>query len=575
MRWSRSFIPTLREAPADAELASHKLLIRGGLVRQMAPGICSYLPLGLRAMSKIGRIVRDEMNAAAAQEFLLPALHPADPGPDSLPNNRSGDSIFSLKDRAGRDLYLNPYAEELFADLARRELRSYKDLPQTWYQIQAGFRDETPSKSGLLGLRQFIACSSCSFAVDEAGLDFACRTYQEICCRILFRCGLKWMTVNGGMAGKNHVPKFMIPLKGGDHDVAACACGYAADLETAGASPQKIADPPADRGPVEVHTPGRKTIAEIADFLGVPPARQIKSLVYVADSKPCLLLVRGDRQLSEAKLAALMNSTEISPALPEEIRLIFGAEVGSLGPVGVSSIPVYADFELQGRENLTCGANRTDYHLQGVAPGVHFSPSWADLRTVEEGDICLDCGKPLDLLKASEIGRITKPATRHSGSLGAVVLNASGNQIPVQIGCCVIGLDRILASAVEQHHDEDGIVWPVAIAPFSVIITPVNYRDETAAAANRLYADLEACGVDVLLDDRPERPGVKFKDADLIGIPYRIVVGAQKLAEGRVELFSRDEKRIDLVALEEVGSMLKMRIAAGLNKPVPLSHTQG
>jgi prolyl-tRNA synthetase len=310
-----------------------------------------------------------------------------------------------------------------------------------------------------------------------------------------------------------------------------------------------------------VPTPGQKTIAEITAFLGAPATHQIKSLVYVVDGSPHLFLVRGDHQLNEAKALAAAGGVECRPALPEEIRQAFGADAGSLGPVGVTHLPVIADRALEGRVNMTCGANRDDHHLQGVTPGVDFAPTWADLRAVEAGEACARCGAPLDVFKAVEVGHIFKLGTKYSVSMGATVQNADGDDVPLVMGSYGIGIGRILAAAVELYHDADGIAWPAAIAPFEVVITPVQYRDETRAAADRLYAELRTAGVDVLLDDRDERPGVKFKDADLIGIPFRIVLGAQKVARGEAELYTRAGRRTEVVALGEVAAELRARLA--------------
>ncbi len=562
MRWSKTFIPTLRDDPADAEFPSHKLLIRAAFIRQLAAGIYSYLPLGQRTMLKITNVIREEMNASGAQEFLLPALHPADLWQETGRWVDMGDNMFRLKDRAGRDLCLGMTHEEVFTEIARKEIRSYKDLPQIWYQIQTKFRDEARPKSGLLRLRQFSMKDSYSFDVDWEGLDRSYRIHHDTYCRIYTRCGLKFVSVqaSSGAMGGSESEEFMVPMEAGEDSVASCQCGYAANLERAVSKIPEIIDRPADGEPREVHTPGQKTIAEIAEFLKVPPTHQIKSLVYVVNDQPCLLLLRGDHQLNEAKLMAAMKSVQARPAHPEEIRQIFGADAGSLGPVGITAIPLYADLSLKGRKNMTTGANKNDYHLQGVTPEVHFRPVWAELRTVEKGEACVQCAKPLDVYKAAEVGHIFKLGTKYSESMGAMVLTAEGKQVPIVMGSYGIGLERIMSSAVELYHDADGIAWPVSIAPFTVIITPVNYRDDLKAAADRLYADLEANGIDALLDDREERPGVKFKDADLIGIPYRVVIGPKKLKEGKVELFERASRRTEIVEFDTLIAALRARL---------------
>jgi prolyl-tRNA synthetase len=562
MRWSRTFIPTLRDDPTDAEFPSHKLLIRAAFIRQLAAGIYSYLPLGQRTMLKITNIIREEMNAAGAQEFFLPALHPADLWQETGRWIDMGDNMFRLKDRAGRDLCLGMTHEEVFTEIARKEVRSYKDLPQIWYQIQTKFRDEARPKSGLLRLRQFMMKDSYSFDVDREGLDRSYKIHHDAYCRIYARCGLKFVSVaaSSGAMGGSQSEEFMVPMEAGEDFVVSCKCGYAANLERATSRIQQITDMPASGEPRQVHTPNQKTIAEIADFLKVSPTHQIKSLVYMVDEKPCLFLVRGDHQLNESKAMAALKTVHSRPAHPDEIPRIFGADAGSLGPVGLAGIPICADLELRGRQNLTCGANRNDYHLQGVTPDVHFKPTWADLRTVEEGEGCVQCGKPLDLYKAAEVGHIFKLGTRYSESMGAMVLTADGKQTPIIMGSYGIGLERIMSSAVELYHDADGIVWPASIAPFLAIVTPITYKGEMRAAADKLYDDLGKAGLDVLLDDREERPGVKFKDADLIGIPYRVVIGPEKLRQGKAELFERATRSAEVLDLDALIPALKVKL---------------
>ena len=565
MRWSRMFIPTLRENPADAEFPSHQLLIRGGFVRQLTAGIYSFLPLGQRTMLKIAGIVREEMNAAGAQEFLLPALHPADLCRETEGWSDSGASPFRLKDHGGRSLCLGMTYEDVFTDIARKEIRSYKDLPQIWYQIHLKFRDEPRPRSGLIRLRQFFAKDSCSFDVDWEGLDKSYRLYRDVYCRIFKRCGLSFVIAeaSAGTADGSRSEEFLVRTGAGEGFAVSCKCGYAANLDRATSSILKPVDTPSSGPPTEVHTPGQKTIAAIADFLRVPATHQIKSLVYIVNGSPILFLVRGDHQLNESKVIAATGSGAVRPAEPAEIRDAFGADAGSLGPIGVRDLPIYADLELRGRQNLTCGSNRNDYHLQGVTPDVDFKPLWADLRTVGEGESCTRCGKPLEIYKTLEIGHLIKTGAGHSEAMGAMVLNAEGKQIPIAMGRYGIGLERIMSSAIELYHDNDGICWPVSIAPFSVVLTAVNYKDAVMEAADRLYADFQAAGIDVLLDDRQERPGVKFKDADLIGIPYRVVVG-EKARQGLVELVDRATKQKRLVDIASVVPALKTEIDSQL-----------
>jgi len=561
MRWSKTFIPTLRDNPAGAEFPSHQLLLRGGFIRQLAAGIYSYLPLGQRSLHKVMTIIREELDAVGAQEFFLPALHPGDLWMESGRWEDMGATMFRLKDRAGRELCLGMTHEEVFTDIARREIRSYKDLPQIWYQIQTKFRDEARPKSALLRLRQFIMKDSYTFDVDQAGLDRSYRVHHDVYCRIFNRCGLKYTAVeaSSGSMGGSESEEFMVRMEAGEDFVVSCECGYSANLERAISVIEKISDPPATGNPREVHTPGQKTIAEIADFLEVPPTHQIKSLVCIVNDQPCLVLLRGDHQLNDSKLMAQAKSVQVRPARLEEIREIFGADAGSLGPVGVEDMAIYADLSLQGRANLTCGANKDDYHLQGVTPDTHFKPVWTDLREVEPGEACVECGKPVEVFRAAELGHIFKLGTKYSESMGATVLTAEGEQVPIVMGSYGIGLERILSAAVELYHDDDGIIWPISIAPVSVILTPINYKGDMKDAADRLAADMTAAGIDWLLDDRSERPGVKFKDADLIGIPFRVVIGG-KLKEGKVELFERANKQTTLIDVDALVSTLQQRI---------------
>ena len=561
MRWSRTFIPTLRDDPADAESRSQKLLIRAGFLRPLAAGVFSCLPLGRRTLSKIARIIREEMNAAGAQEFLLPMIHPADLYPEPARRSESEEDMFRLRDRAGRDLCLSMTGQNVFMEIARKEIRSYKDLPQIWYQIQSGFRDQFMRKSGLLTLREFAMCESCSFDVDQEGLDRSYRTHHSIYCRILERCGLNATVVTAESDARGiRSEMFAVRAEAGKDLVVSCTCGYAASLDCATSKIPQIEDTPAPGDPKRVHTPNQKTIAEIAGFLKVPPTHQIKSLVYAADGTPVMFLVRGDHQLNESKTAAATAASQTLPATPDEIRSVFGADAGSLGPVGVEGVQIYADFSLQGRQSMTCGANSNDYHLQGVTPGVHFKPVWVDLRTVEKGDACVKCGGPLDLFTVAEVGKISKLGSRFSDSRDASILAADGRPSPVVRGIYEIGLDRILSLAVELRNDEDGIVWPTSIAPFTTIITPISYQGEVKAAADNVYDELVKAGLDVLLDDRGERPGVKFKDADLIGIPYRIVIGTEKLRLGKIELFERAGRTKELLNQDQIVPVLKARL---------------
>jgi prolyl-tRNA synthetase len=562
MYWSKLFIPTLRDNPAEAEVASHQLLLRAGYVRQLSAGIYSYLFLAQRSLLKIVRILREEMDAIGAQEMLLPALNPAEVWQESGRWDIMGDNMFRLKDRWEHDLCLGMTHEEVMTTIARGELRSYKQLPQIWYQIQTKFRDEPRPKSGLLRVRQFIMKDSYSFDMDAAGLDEAYEKHYQAYCRIFSRCGLKYVAVeaHSGAMGGSQSHEFMVATDAGEDHVAVCpACGYAANLEKAESVPAALlaGDPEGDLAPEKFHTPGRKTIAEVAEFTALPETSQMKSLVMAADGKLVLVLVRGDHSLSETKFAGVMGATEVRPAHPEEIRVAFGADAGSLGPVGVRNMRILADHALKGRHNMIAGANEDDHHLRHVTPGEDFTPEFHDLRQVAAGDACIKCGGALRLEKTVEIGHIFKLGYKYSQSMGLRVLNAAGQEITPIMGSYGIGVERILCAAIELYHDKDGIAMPPSIAPFDVVITPVNNSDEAQGKAARdLYATCLSLGLDALLDDRDERPGVKFKDADLIGVPYRITVG-KKLVQGKVEVVNRRTRETVEVAVQDAPEHVK------------------
>ncbi len=545
MHWSKLFIPTLRESPAEAEVVSHKLLLRAGYVRQLGAGIYSHLFLAQRSLLKIQQIIREEMNAIGGQEMQLPALHPAEVWQESGRWNDMGDNLFRLKDRWGRDLCLGMTHEEVMTTIARGEMRSYKQLPQIWYQIQTKFRDEPRPKSGLLRVRQFLMKDSYSFDLAPEGLDTAFDKHHDAYCKIFDRCGLDYVVVeaDSGAMGGSQSMEFMVASEAGeDYVVLSAENKYAANLEKAvtDATPPGAADPEGDRQPEKFHTPGRKTIAEVAEFTGLPATSQMKSLVMVADGKPVLAMLRGDHQLSETKFAAALGAKETRPALPQEIREWFGADPGSLGPVGVTSMPILADAALNGRRNMIAGANEDDYHLRHVTPGKDFEARFADIRQSAAGDTLN--GHAVEIRKTIEIAHIFKLGYKYSNSMGLRVLNADGVEVPVIMGSYGIGLERILASAVEQHHDADGMSLPPSIAPFQVVITPANFKDAAQKqAAETIYHECLALGLDALLDDRDERPGVKFKDADLVGIPFRITIG-KKLTDGKVEFVQRRGK---------------------------------
>jgi prolyl-tRNA synthetase len=565
MYWSKLFIPTLRENPAEAEVASHQLLLRAGYIRQLAAGIYNYLFLAQRSLNKIQNIIREEMDAIGGQEMLLPALNPAEVWQESGRWTGMGANMFRLKDRWGHDLCLGMTHEEIMTYVARGELRSYRQLPQIWYQIQTKFRDEPRPKSGLLRVRQFIMKDSYSFDLDAPGLDAAFDKHRDAYCRIFQRCGLEFSVVeaDSGAMGGSASSEFMVRTNAGEDLIVTCpSTGYAANLEKAVSRPvpPTIPDPAGDLAPEEFATPTQKTIDEVAAFTGLPATSQMKSLVMVADGKGVLALVRGDHQLSETKFAAAVGGAkEVRPAHPEEMREWLGADAGSLGPLGIDKkkLRLIADRALEGRHNMICGANKNGFHLKNVTPGKDFTPEWADIRQVAEGDTDVATGAPLAIFKAVEIGHIFKLGYRYSESMGLKVLDESGKEVTVIMGSYGIGVERILCAAVELYNDADGIVMPASIAPFAVVITPVNMKDAaTREAAEKLYAECQATGLDTLLDDRDERPGVKFKDAELIGIPWRITIG-KKLGEGKVEVVERRAKKSTDVSLTEAVAFIK------------------
>src|SRR5271170_4997245 len=575
-RWSELFIPTLREAPADAEVASHKFLVRAGYIRQMAAGIYSYLFLGNRSFNKIMGIVRQEMDRIG-QEFFLPALHPREIWEASGRWALMGDNLFRLKDRKGADLALGMTEEEVMTSIAMKELRSYKQLPQIWYQIAPKFRDEPRPKSGLLRVRQFMMKDAYSFDIDAAGLDVSYKKHYETYCRIFDRCGLKYMVVeadSGAMGGKES-HEFMVRTPAGEDQIVSCdSCNYAANMEKATSKLWPVDDLAAegDGKPLEVHTPGQKTIEDVARFLGVSPKNKIKTLALMADekdektgktkSRAIVVLMRGDHQLNEAKLNSTV-AVATRPMEEGEIKALFKSPAGYLGPVGIewakdlkkdAALPLLlVDEALKGRSNLIGGANKEDYHLKNLTPEKDFHPTvYADLRAVNAGEACPNCGKPLRIDTAVEIGHIFKLGYRYTESMGARVLDKNGKEVTPIMGSYGIGIERILTAAVEQSNDENGFWLPPSIAPFQIVVTPTNVKDESLLTASvDITKRLEAAGFDVILDDRNERPGVKFKDADLVGIPFRITVG-NKVTEGTVEVVLRSTREVRDVTIAAV-----------------------
>jgi prolyl-tRNA synthetase family II len=565
MRWSQLHIPTLREDPADADAASHRLLLRAGFIRQLMAGHYSLLPLGMRVRAKVIAVIREEMNAIGAQEFLLPSMQPAQIWERSGRIGIMGEEMFRLKDRKGADMVLGMTHEEIFATLAT-ELSSYRELPQFWYQFQVKFRDEPRPKSGLIRVREFTMKDSYSFDLDEAGLDASFDAHRGAYERIFARLGIPAFGVeasNGTMGGTDSL-EFMCPSPAGEDLVAKCPTGdYAANLEKATATLAVVSDEAGPDAPVRLDTPGVRTIEDLATGHGLSADRQIKTLVQVIDGQLTLVLLRGDHPLADQKLTDTTGATAIRPAQPDEIVAALGASPGSLGAVGVTDLPIIADLALQGRTNMATGANTDDVHYTGVDIARDIAVgTWADLREIAAGEPCPRCGSPLELIQAVEVGHIFKLGRKFTTVLGVSVLGPDGAAITPIMGSYGIGVERAIAAIAEVHHDDAGLTWPVQVAPAEVTVILLSTRDEPArAAAQGLYQDLLAAGVDAVIDDREERPGVKFKDAELTGIPFRLTVGARDLADGLVEVTSRASGEKERVAVESAVQHLRDLLA--------------
>jgi prolyl-tRNA synthetase len=571
MRWSQLHIPTLRDDPADADAASHRLLLRAGFIRQLMAGHYSLLPLGVRVRAKIMQIIREEMNRIGAQEFLLPCMQPAQIWERTGRIAVMGEEMFRLKDRKGADVVLGMTHEEIFACLAQ-EFASYRELPQAWYQFQTKFRDEPRPKSGLLRVREFTMKDSYSFDVDEAGLDASFDRHKEAYERIFARLGIPAFAAeasNGTMGGADSL-EFMCPSSAGEDRVARCPhCGYAANLEKATSTLPPVADPPAEEtglAPARLDTPGVRTIEDLVSRYGLAADRQIKTLVQVIDGKMTLVLLRGDHPLADQKLIDATGAASVRPAQPDEIQAALGALPGSLGAVGVADLPVIADLALRGRRGMSTGANTDDVHLTGVDVERDIAVGqWADLREVTEGEPCPRCGTPLEYVQAIEVGHIFKLGRKFTTALGVTVSMPDRSTVIPIMGSYGIGVERAMAVIAEVYHDDAGLAWPVQVAPVEVTVLLLSVRDEQArAAAEALYAGLLGAGVDAVIDDRDVRPGVKYADAELTGIPFRISVGARDLAEGVVEVTKRASGEKERVPVGDVVAWAGQVIAAAV-----------
>ncbi len=566
MRWSQLHIPTLRADPADADAASHRLLVRAGFIRQLMAGHYSMLPLGIRVRAKVMNVIRAEMNAIGAQEFLLPSMQPAQLWAKSGRLDVMGDILFRLKDRKDADMVLGVTHEEVVTTLAL-ELASYRELPQSWYQLQLKFRDEPRPKSGLLRVREFTMKDSYSFDVDEAGLDASFEAHRGAYERIFARLGIPAMAVeasSGNMGGSDSI-EFMCPSEAGEDLVARCGnCGYAANLEKATSALPPIADGPGTPEPRQLPTPGVATIDDLANKYGIAADRQIKTLVQVIGGQPTLVLLRGDHPLADQKLIDATGAADIRPAQAGEIVAALGASPGSLGAVGVTDLPVIADLALRGRRDMTTGANIDGMHLTGVDVARDIAVGqWADLREVRAGEPCPRCGTPLELVQAIEVGHIFKLGRKYTDAFGVTVLGPDGTAIVPIMGCYGIGVERAMAAIAEVHHDDAGLTWPVQVAPAEVTVVLLSTKDEAARGiAEDIYRDLLSDGADALIDDRDERPGVKFRDAELTGIPCRVSVGSRDLADGVVEITRRVTGEKVRVPVADAVSLVREILAA-------------
>lgn len=559
MRLSKMLLPTYKEDPSEAEAVSHKLMIRAGMVRQLAAGIYIFLPLGLRVLDKVNAIIREEMNAIGGQEISMPVLHPAEIWQQSGRWYDIGEEMFRLQDRTKRDMVLGMTHEEVVAWLAAREIRSYRDLPQIWYQIQTKLRDEARPKGGVLRTREFLMKDSYSLDLDAKGLDYSYQLHYDAYCRIFERCGLKYYAVESdpGMMGGAGAHEFMAPSAAGEDEVALCAnCGYAANVELANSFPQPVPAP--DWTLETVATPDSRTIDEVCQFLGIDPRLTIKSLMLIGSKGPVIALLRGDQKLHEKKFYRLIG--EFRPAHREEVKEYAGVEAGFLGPLHLPSqreIPLIADVSLR-QGTYVVGANREGYHIRGVIPGVHFKPQFADIHQPMPGDFCPQCQASLKIEKVIEVGNIFKLGTKYSIPLKAYYLDRQGQEKPIVMGSYGIGPARIIAAAIEQNHDQDGIIFSPALTPFDVYLLPINLKQEKVKEeTEKLYQDLLRAGLSVLLDDREDGPGVKFKDADLIGLPLRVTLSQKIMKDSLAEIRIRKNGQMHFIKLEQVTTWIK------------------
>ena len=562
MRYSSYFIPTQKEVPADAEIISHQLMVRAGMIRKLTSGIYTYLPVGLRSIRKVENIVREEMNRAGAIEVLMPAVQPAELWQESGRWDYYGRELLRFKDRHDREACMGPTHEEVITDLVRKEIHSYKQMPINLYQIQTKFRDEIRPRFGIMRGREFIMKDAYSFDVDEAGANRSYEAMYEAYEKIFKRCGLKFRPVeaDSGTIGGSYSHEFMVLAESGEDQIVNCtACDYAANLERAEVKEEAVSSP--DKNGFEalgrVDTPNQRTIEEVAEFLNITSEQLVKTLVYVVDEEAVAVLIRGDHELNDAKLKNALDAQAVEMASERMVEEATGAPLGFAGPVGLK-IRVVADNALKAMKNFVVGGNEKDLHLKNVNLERDFKPSlFGDLRTIAPGDACPRCGGEIAFGRGIEVGHVFKLGVKYSEAMKAVFLNEQGKEMPSIMGCYGIGIGRTVAAAIEQNHDKDGIVFPAPVAPFEVTILPLQmHNEDVVAAASKIYEDLLAKGIDVLLDDRDERAGVKFKDADLLGIPVRITVGSRGLKNGEVEVKLRPEPESFTVPLNSAADAI-------------------
>jgi len=573
MRWSKALIPTHKEDPSHAETTSHKLMLRAGLIRKLTSGVYSYLPLGWRVLHKIESIVREELDAVGCQEILMPVISPAELWEESGRWGVYGKELWRARDRNGREFALGPTHEEVVTDIIRNEVSSYKQLPFTVYQIQTKFRDEIRPRFGVVRAREFTMKDAYSFHRDEASLDETYRVIYDAYSRIFDRCDLTYRPVEAatGAIGGSSSHEFMVLSDTGESEVIVCECGYAATSEQAEGLVGGVM-PVEDQLPMEeVATPDMKTIEEVSGFLGIEPWRLVKTIVYVADGEPVLAVVRGDREINEEKLARALGADVVEAAPPAVIEEVTGAPVGFAGPVGLESVRKVIDRTVEPLRNIVVGGNKADAHIRNVNHGRDFAvSSFEDIVQIGKGDTCASCGKAMDSFRGIEVSQVFKLGTKYSDSMNATFLDEDGKAKPFVMGCYGLGVSRTVAAVIEQHSDENGIAWPMSVAPFEVLIVALNLKsDAVRTAAEGLYEELRGLGVETLLDDRADSAGVKFKDADLIGIPVRVTIGDRGLDKGvmEIKLRSADEKtevRKESATAEVLSIVERLRGASGL-----------